>query len=121
MIVPSLKKNAALIHRALHLAFAHQLKEELREETISPARFKEALATAIDVFKVSAEDIRNKFGVTAATVSRWRNGEATPGEFIRVSVVSWLADEIESMIKDHRDESIKVAKQAATIAKTINL
>lgn len=116
MIVPSLKSNAGLLQRALHLAFAHQLKEELEAERISRERFAEVLATSIDVFKVAPEDIRKKFNVTAPTVSRWRNEDAAPGDFLRMSVVAWLAEEIEKMVPDLREPANSLLKQAKKIA-----
>lgn len=116
MIVPSLKSNVGLLQRALHLAFAHQLKEELQAERISRERFAEVLATSIDVFKVSPEDIRKKFNVTAPTVSRWRNEDAAPGDFLRVAVVDWLAEEIERMVPDQRGPANTLLKQATRIA-----
>jgi hypothetical protein len=114
MIVPALKKKQGWLYQALHLSFASQLREETAD-SLDKARFSETLGTAIDVFGVSTDDLCVAFHVTAATISRWRNGAAFPGDFVRTKVVAWLADQIEMMVPNHSPQS-----PAAKIVKYID-
>lgn len=99
MIEPAMKKEFGLLYRAAHLAFAHNLREET-EKSLTKERFAEILTMALDVFKVAPNEMKDAFGVTPATVSRWKNAEAAPGVFVRMKVIEWVADIVQTMVPD---------------------
>lgn len=79
--------------------FARVLRQEDRA-SLRNERFTALLAQAVDGFGVEPAAISSAFGVTSATVSRWKNGEARPVPYVRNEVIKWIADALETRVTE---------------------
>jgi transcriptional regulator with XRE-family HTH domain len=67
--------------------------------------FADFIREAIERMDVSPSALSAQFGVTKATVSRWKNGEALPIPYMRREILKWLAHTVEAhsgFEEDHR-------------------
>lgn len=100
----SLQNSSSILKAAMYVAFAQELRRtDVGTDSTSPD-FTRLVKGAIDDYGIQPGAISSAFGVTRATVSRWRGGDATPGVYMRREVIRWLADRIEEAA--NRDGSL---------------
>lgn len=87
-------RTSGMIRAAMFMAFAQELREAGPE--VSAEQFSEAVSDAIDNFGIEPAAISSEFGVTRATISRWKSGEAVPIAYVRRQLFSWLSSSLEA-------------------------
>lgn len=83
-----------MIRAAMFMAFAQELREAGPE--VSAESFSQAVTDAIDHFGIEPAAISSEFGVTRATISRWKSGDAVPIAYVRRQLFSWLSSCLEA-------------------------
>lgn len=77
--------------------------------------FRTAVRFAIDHLGIPVDELVEAFGISTATVSRWKSGKSRPHRMARPAVYDWLKKKAEEQYRRQGQNRVKAAAASAPL------